>query len=117
MSTLWPEFGKAKQWLTVTLERATKNAHVIESDLNEITLLSLEWTARTALELEKSELCTTVKNGTSSHWKTVRSVTVLEGLIDMPENNSCPDCLGCGIIDLSTVACPACKGTGKVDPK
>jgi len=32
----------------------------------------------------------------------------------MPENNDCPDCLGCGIIDLSTVACPACKGTGKV---
>ena len=32
----------------------------------------------------------------------------------MPENNDCPDCLGCGIIDLSTVACPVCKGKGKI---
>ena len=30
------------------------------------------------------------------------------------KNNDCPECFGCGIIDLSTVACPICKGTGKV---
>lgn len=32
----------------------------------------------------------------------------------MPENSDCQECLGYGIIDLSTVACPVCKGTGKV---
>jgi len=130
----------------VMLERVTKNVHVIESGLNETTLLSLEWIASTALELEKSELCTTVKNGTSSHWKTVRSVAVSEGLTDMQDYRpkpcghpgcmshishpcegcgkqwgdkkvDCPECLGCGIIDLSIVPCPVCKGTGKADKK
>ena len=114
MSTLWPETGETEQWLMAGQARVTSTDLVTKNDSTETTWWLLEFLARIVKALARFELFTKENFGTNSHMKTVHSVMVLERETALPDNNDCPECLGCGIIDLSTVACPVCKGTGKV---
>jgi len=98
----------------VTQEKATNTDLVIKNDSIETMSWPLGLSARIAVALVRFELFMKENFGTNSHTKTVHSVMVLERETALPDNNDCPECLGCGIIDLSTVACPVCKGTGKV---